>query len=408
MAAAADRTGRAGSAWAPLTHRTFRTIWAAQFAANIGLWVQSVGAAWLMTGLSDSADLVALVWAASTLPILFFSMLGGALADAMDRRTVIIVAQGIMMITALLLAILQQFALMTPYLLLALTFLLDSGGALRQPAYSAAISDMVPREEIAAAVALGSMNFNMARAIGPGIGGLIVAAWGSQAAFLVNAACVLVSLLAMAAWRRTPIARDYNRQSLAKAMLDGLRYSLSDRVIRNVLIRCGAFGTCATAGWALMPLVAKYELGGDSFTLGLMLGAMGLGAVLSGGFVTPMRHRFGMEPVLITATIGFAVALLALALVRSEILLLLLLLLAGGAWLAVNASFNAIVQLHAPDFIRARALSCYFMAIYGLMSFGAWFWGKLADAIGLQPTLLAAAAGLFATLLLSLSAPREA
>jgi len=251
------------------------------------------------------------------------------------------------------------------------------------------------------------MNFNMARAIGPGIGGLTVAAWGSQAAFLVNAACVTVALAAMIAWRRTPIHRIYNSQSLMRAMIDGVRYSVSDRVIRMVLIRCGAFGTCATAGWALMPLVAKYDLGGDSLTYGLMLGAMGLGAVLSGGFVTPMRHRFGMEPVLITATIGFGVALLALALVRSEILLLILLLLAGAAWLAVNASFNAIVQLHAPDFIRARALSCYFMAIYGLMSLGAWFWGMLADAIGLQPTLLAASAGLFATLILSFGAPNE-
>jgi predicted MFS family arabinose efflux permease len=138
-----------------------------------------------------------------------------------------------------------------------------------------------------------------------------------------------------------------------------------------------------------------------------MLGALGLGAVASGGFIAPLRHRFGMEPMLAGATIAFAIALLALALVRNEILLLVLLLLAGGAWLAVNASFNTIVQLHAPGPIKARALSCYFMAIYGLMSFGAWFWGKLADEIGLQPTLLVAAGALFATLLLSLGAPRE-
>jgi MFS family permease len=409
MAALGDKAGRgrAGSAWAPLKHPTFRTVWAAQFAANLGLWVQSVGAAWLMTNLAQSANLVALVWSASTLPILFFSMLGGALADAMDRRTVIIVAQSIMMVAALLLALLQEFALITPYSLLALTFLLDSGGALRQPAYSAAIGDMVPRAEIPAAVALGSMNFNLARSIGPGIGGLIVAAWGSHAAFLVNALCVLTAMLAMIAWRRMPIERDYNRQNLGRAMIDGVRYSLGDRVIRSVLIRCGAFSSCATAGWALMPLIAKYELGGDSFTYGLMLGALGLGAVASGGFIAPLRHRFGMEPLLAVATIAFAVALLALALVRSEFLLLLLLLLAGGAWLAVNASFNTIVQLHAPGPIKARALSCYFMAIYGLMSFGAWFWGKLADEIGLQPTLLVAAGALFATLLLSLGAPRE-
>jgi predicted MFS family arabinose efflux permease len=398
---------RAGSAWAPLRHPTFRTIWAAQFAANVGLWVQSVGAAWLMTSLVQSADLVAMVWSAATLPILFFSMLGGALADAMDRRTVIIMAQAVMMAAALLLALLQEVALITPYLLLALTFLLDSGGAVRQPAYSAAIADLVPREEIPAAVALGSMNFNLARSVGPGIGGLIVAAWGSQAAFLVNAVCVLFAMLSMISWRRVPIERDYNRQNLGRAMIDGVRYSFTDPVIRSVLIRCGAFSTCATAGWALMPLVAKYDLGGDPFTYGLMLGALGLGAVASGGFITPLRHRFGMEPLLAGATIAFTLALLALALIRNEILLLLLLLLAGGAWLAINASFNTIVQMHAPGAIRARALSCYFMAIYGLMSFGAWFWGKLADAIGLHATLLVAAAGLLSTLILSAFAPRE-
>jgi MFS family permease len=406
MAAPSKRAG-AGSTWAPLRHRTFRTIWAAQFAANVGLWVQSVGAAWLMTSLVQSADLVAMVWSAATLPILFFSMLGGALADAMDRRTVIIMAQVVMMAAALLLAVLQQFALITPYLLLALTFLLDSGGAVRQPAYSAAIADLVPREEIPAAVALGSMNFNLARSVGPGIGGLIVAAWGSQMAFVVNAVCVLFAMAAMISWRRVPIERDYNRQNLGRAMIDGVRYSFTDPVIRSVLIRCGAFSSCATAGWALMPLVAKYDLGDNPFTYGLMLGALGLGAVASGGFITPLRRRFGMEPLLAGATIAFTVALLALALVRSEIVLLGLLLLAGGAWLAINASFNTIVQMHAPGAIRARALSCYFMAIYGLMSFGAWFWGKLADAIGLHPTLLVAAAALLSTLILSFGAPRE-
>ena len=399
---------RAGSAWAPLRHRIFRIIWAAQFAANVGLWVQSVGAAWLMTSLTQSADLVAMVWSASTLPILLFSMLGGALADAMDRRSVIILAQSLMMVAALLLALLQQFALITPYILLALTFLLDSGGALRQPAYSAAIADMVPREEIPAAVALGSMNFNLARAIGPGLGGLIVAGWGSQAAFLINAICVLATMLAMVGWRRMPVERTYNRQNLLRAMIDGVRYSLADRVIRSVLIRCGAFSTCAVAGWGLMPLIARNELGGDSFTYGLMLGALGLGAVLVGGFVTPIRHRFGMEPVLALSTIAFAAALAALALIRSEPVLLVLLLLAGGAWLAVNASFNAIVQMHARDLFRARALSCYFMAVYGLMSFGAWFWGKLADAIGVRETLLVACAALLSTLLLFFIAAREA
>jgi MFS family permease len=398
---------RAGSPWAPLRHRTYRSIWAGQFSANVGLWIQSVGAAWLMTSLTQSADLVAMVWSASTLPILFFSMLGGALADAMDRRTVIIFAQALMITAAVALAVLQQFALITPWLLLGLTFMLDSGGALRQPAYSAAIGDMVPREEIPAAVALGSLNFNLARSIGPGIGGLIVAAAGSQAAFLVNALCVFGAMLAMISWRRTPVVREYNRQNLGLAMIEGVRYSVTDRVIRSVLIRCGLFSTCATAGWALMPLTAKYQLGGDSFTYGLLLGALGLGAVASASFVAPARQRFGSEALLLVATIVFALALVAMALLHSLAPLLLMLLLAGGAWLSLNATCNTIVQLHAPASIKARALSCYFMAIYGLMSFGAWFWGKLADSIGLQATLLSAAACLFATLALSLSAPKD-
>ncbi len=390
-----------GTALSPFRYPVFRAIWLASLSSNFGIWVQSVGAAWLMTTIAPSPDMVASVQSATALPVLLFSLLGGALADLWDRRKVYLLGQSIVLTVSALLSWLDHVGLVTPWLLLGLTFALDSGSALRQPAYQATVSELVPRAELPAAIALNSLGFNITRALGPGLGGLIVGALGVQAAFLFNALSNIFIIAVLVRWRRPIEPASMPREHLLPAMLAGVRYVAGSPVILTVMARAFIFTAIAGGSWALLPLVAKQSLGGGAFTYGLLLGMLGVGAVASAPLVGRLRRLAGNERLVDGALVAYAVAMAALAWAPGVWPLVPFLALGGGAWLTALSSFNVMVQLSAANWVKARTLSIYFMAMFGGLAFGSWAWGVVADRMGVGPALGIEAGLLLASLVLS-------
>jgi MFS family permease len=387
---------RKPTALSPFRYGGFRAVWLGTLSANFGQWVQSVGAAWLMTIIAPSPDMVALVQAASSLPTLAFALIGGVLADLLDRRLVFIAGQSVMLAAAAALAVCGQLGLLTPWLLLFLTFVLGCGAALRLPSYQATVGDLVPREEVPGAVALNGVGFNLARSTGPALGGTIVAAAGAQAAFLFNAVSNLPVIIVLILWRPRRKERRLPRESIAGAMAAALRYAGQDRTTRIVLIRCLLFGAQAICAWALLPLIAKHDLGGGPLTYGMLLGCLGLGALFGAAAMPRLRHRFGTDAMVGGATAMFGLVTLLLAFLHTLLLLAPVLVIGGAAWLLVMSSFNITMQMSAPGWIKGRAIALYFTALFGGMAFGSWLWGRIATAGGVFLALVIAGAGLLA------------
>lgn len=382
------------SALSPFRHKAFRTLWAATLFSNFGGMVQAVGAAWLMTQLTDSATLVALVQASNTLPIMLFALLSGALADIFDRRRLLLIALAMMASVSLLLAVVARGGWLDPYSLLALTFLLGTGQALYNPPWQASMGDLVPREDLPAAVTLNSVGFNLMRSVGPAAGGLIVAAFGAATAFAVNAASYLPLIGALARWR-PPEAPQMRAppEPLGPALAAGLRYVALSANLMRVLMRSSLFGFSAVAVLALLPLIAKEHPEGGSLMLGLLLGCFGLGAILGAMFNSRIRERMNNENVVRIAFMGFAIACLALSGTDVIALQALALLIAGASWVLALSLFNVTVQLSTPRWVVARALALYQTATFGGMAAGSWVWGSIAGARGLDAAF-AWAAGL--------------
>jgi len=392
---------RPGALLAPLRNTIYRRLWVATLFSNFGVWIQSVAAAWLMTSIAPTVDFVAWVQAATSLPPLFFTVFGGVLADRYDQRLIFLIAQLIVLSVALMLAVLDHFALMTPWLLLALTFALDSGSALRYPAYQITIYDVLPRDQIPSALVLSSVGWNIARAAGPGIGGLIIATMGVQAAFAINALCNVYIIFVLFRWRRQKaIVKAAPTGSILSAVVGGFSHVHSTPAIRAAMLRCFAFTLFSSALWSLLPLVAKNLVGGGASIYGSMLGALGIGALLGAGSIGWMRHRFGLRRLFAASTICLALTTLAMAVVPQVISLLIILAIGGFGWMISMSTFNLVVQAAAAESYRGRAISVYYIALFGGLALGSWLWGHVAELISVQVGLLAATAGLAASLVL--------
>jgi MFS family permease len=391
---------RPGSLLAPLRNTIYRRLWVAALFSNFGVWIQSVGAAWLMTSIAPTVDFVAWVQAATSLPPLFFTVFGGVLADRFDQRLVYLVAQSIVLSVALLLAILDHFSLMTPWLLLGLTFALDSGSALRYPAYQTTIYDVLPREQIPSALVLSSVGWNIARAAGPGIGGLIIATMGVQASFAINALCNVYIIFVLVRWRRqNAIVKPAATGSMLSAVAGGFIHVHATPTIRAAMLRCFLLTLFSSALWSLLPLVAKNLVGGGASIYGSMLGALGIGALAGAGCIGWMRHRFGLRRLFATSTICLALTTLAMATVHQVIPLLLILAIGGLGWMISMSTFNLVVQMAAAESYRGRAISVYYIALFGGLALGSWAFGHVAELASVKAGLLAASAGLAASLI---------
>jgi MFS family permease len=392
---------RGSATLVPLKHRLFAAVWIASLASNFGSLVQTVGASWLMTTIAPSPDIVALVQAATALPILLFSLPAGAVADIWQRRTVMLVAQSLMFIVATGLAILSQVGTITPGLLLAFTFALGTGAALYGPAWQAAVGEMVPRDKIPAAVALNSLGFNLARSLGPAIGGAIVAAAGPEAAFVFNAVSYLALIVVLIRWKAPPVEHRLPPESMIPAIAAGLRYATLSLVIRAVLVRTFAFGLCGSAIWALLPLVARHLVGGGPLTYGILLGALGIGAILGAILSTPLRQRLGGEMLVRGAVATFGLCTIAAAFIVDLVPLAIVLTAAGAGWVMTLSTFNVVVQMSSPRWVMGRAMAVYQMMTFGGLALGSWMWGVLADGLGIATSLaLAGAAAVLLGLLL--------
>lgn len=390
------------SPWRPLRHPVFRALWLATLASNLGTWLQNVGASWTMAELTPSNTMVALVQAATSLPMFFLSLPAGALADVLDRRKILLVTQTWMTAVATLLGLLTLAGHASPGVLLLFTFLLGLGAAVNQPAWQAMIPELVPREDLPGAISLGSVGFNIARAVGPALGGLIVAAAGPAANFLLNAASFVGVLGVLYWWRRPSVSVSaLPAERIWGAMNAGLRYVRHAPEVIAVIVRGSAFILCSSALWALLPVVAR-DLGRGPAGYGLLLAALGVGAV-GGALVLPRLKLLGSTDFLVaTATLVFAAATAALGWVRIFWILLAALLLAGGAWVSLLASLNVAIQTIVPSWVRARALSVYMLVFFGSLALGSALWGAVGDRLGTSPALLIAAAGQVVGLLATL------
>lgn len=406
---------RPGAAWAPLARADFRILWSAALVSNIGVAAHDLAAGWLMTRLDPSPIMVAMVPAAGVLPLLLFSLPAGALADMVDRRRVLLLASLARLMLALALAWLVWFDAVSPWSLLALTFALGTGAALTNPAWQTAMVELVPRSQLHAASALNSLSLNLSRAAGPAIGGLAVAWWGVPAAFALNAACFAVIAAALWRWRGSPVVARAGPLTLAAihaSMREGLLWARGSGELRAVLVRTAFFVLGASSLWALLPLLAREHLSLSADGYGVLLTCLGVGAVAGALLLPWLRRRLSPTALVAAATVLMAGSLAALAggplgepspggtgLRAAIIVPLLGMFAAGWSWITVVTCVNAAAQLSAPDWVRARAFSCYLAVFFGTLAGGSWLWGMVAERAGLAPTLLAAGGWLLLTLL---------
>jgi MFS family permease len=386
------------STWAPLRQPLFRALWIAAVASNIGTWMQNVGAAWLMTSLAPSPAMVALVQAATTLPVFLVGLPAGAVADVVDRRRLLLVTQGWMLCAAALLGALTLLNAITPWSLLLLTFALGLGAAMNAPAWQAIIPELVHPRELKPAVTLNGVGYNVARALGPALGGAVVAAFGSGAVFVLNACSFLGVMIVLYRWRRPAEPNGLPAEDVFGAMRAGVRYVRHSPPVHAVLLRTGAFIFGGSALWALLPLVAREDLGLGATGYGLILGCLGMGAVGGGLLLPRIERQLSTDALLAGAVVLFALATAGPIYAQQLTVLSLIMIIGGIAWIAIMSTFNVAAQVTVPGWVRARALAVYGIVAQGGMAVGSTFWGLVAERVSLSMTLILAAGTLVASI----------
>jgi MFS family permease len=382
--------GQHGSAWAPLREPLFRAMWTAAIVSYIGTWMQAVGAGWMMTVLTMSPLMVGLVQAAVALPVFLVILPAGALADMVDRRQFLLITQGWMVLASGTLGVLTLLNLVTPWVLLGFTFLLGLGAVMNDPAWQAITPELVPAEQHAPAVALNSAGFNVARAVGPALGGMVIAAAGSGSAFLLNALSFFGVILVLYRWKRVPTeVREH--EGVWDAVWTGVRYVKESALVRSVLVRTGAFSVAAIALLALLPILAQ-PYGPRGY--GALLGCFGLGA-MAGAVVLPrLRRQLAVDGLVGVAIVVFALMTFAAGRVHDFLQMALVMAVAGGAWIGILACLNTAAQTMSPPWIRARALSMYLLVLQGGMAIGSTLWGALASHWGMPAAMASSAVAL--------------
>jgi MFS family permease len=381
-----------GSALDPLREPLFRSLWFAAVISYTGTWMQNVGAGWLMTQLTMSPLMIGLVQAASTLPVFLVILPAGALADMVDRRRFLLITQAWMVAAAGFLGVFTLLGYVTPWILLLFTFILGLGAVMNDPAWQALTPDIVCRENHAPAVALNSVGFNVARAVGPALGGLVIAATSSGVAFLMNAASFFGVIFFLYRWKR-PSLEHAETGRVIESMRAGFRFLRSDSLVQCVLIRTGAFSIAASSLLALLPLIARHcQYGATGY--GLLLGSFGLGALAGAALLPHLRTRLSVDGVVAAAIVLFALMTFAAGSVHAFRLLSLVLFASGTAWIAILACLNVAAQTMSPPWMRARALSMYLLVLQGGMALGSAAWGALATKVGVPTTMLCSAVAL--------------
>jgi MFS family permease len=382
------------SAWNPLRESLFRTLWIATIASNIGTWMQDVGESWLMTSLTTSPVLVALIETAGSLPVVLLALPAGALADIIDRRRLLLVMQIWMFVAAGAMGILAFTHQMTPGRLLWLTFFLGVGTALSNPVWQATTPELVSDKDLPAAITLNAAGINISRAIGPALGGFIVAASGPWAVFFLNAVSFIGITLVVYRWKPAPRKSKLPPEEIIGAMRAGTRYLRHSPELQTVLMRCAVFIVFASALWALLPQQARRHLSFGSFGYGLLLGCIGFGALVGAALLPKLRERLSINQLVIGSSLVFGLATMALGYLHSFALLAISLAVGGIAWLVMLASLNVSAQTVTPSWVRARVMAVYLLCFSGGLAAGSAAWGFVAARVGVSAALISAAVGL--------------
>lgn len=376
----------------------FRALWIAVLVSNIGTWMQTVGAQWILVHEPGAAALVALVQTAESLPVLLLALPTGVLADHLNRRHMLIGIQAFQVVVAGTLTVVTATAGASPFLILAFTFALGAGAAAQVSVYQAVVAEIVPRRELPSAAALASISLNIARAIGPAIAGVAISLIGPASVFALNTLSFLFFLVVLLCWR------DYRpfrvpREPFLMALRAGGRYVAGSRTTRRIMWRLVLFIVPGNAMWALLPIVAAEQLNYDSSGYGLLLGALGGGAVIGAAVLPGIRERLSLNLLLALSGLPFAGLMIVAAVVPTVWAIVPLLIVSGAAWITVLSSLSAAIQVFLPPWVRARGLSIYQLVLYGALAGGAAMWGVVAQQFGLAPALLVAGALLLLAML---------
>ena len=386
------------SALAPLRYPVYRALWTGAFAGYLAIWMQSVGAAWLMTTMTSSTLVVALVQTATSLPAFLFGLPGGVLADLVDRRRYLLIVQLTMLAAAITLALLTLSGLIAPWSLLALTAVFGVCFALQSPAWHTTQAEAVPLASLPAALALGAVSYNAARAIGPALAGGIATTAGPAAMFGATAVCFAVGIVVLLRWTYVRKAADFPPERLLSGLSSALRYTRHSNVMRMQMLRTVVFVSGAGALWALLPVLARDQLQLGAGGYGVLFGMLGGGAVL-GAFLQPaLQKRFELNVIVTAAVIVYGAAMTIAAYVGHVVLICLALVPAGAAWMMVGNTNLAAMQTAIPSWVRARAMAMYMLVFQGAMALGAVVWGGVAEQIGVPHSLAAAAVTMLAGL----------
>nr|WP_293838723.1 MFS transporter [uncultured Arsenicibacter sp.] len=388
--------------WDAFAFPLFRAIWLAAFVSNIGTWMQNMAGVWLLTTLASSQVLVALMQTATSLPVFLLSIPAGALADLIDRRRLLLMTQGFMAVVALSLGIGTLLHIIRPEAILGFTFLLGIGAALNGPAWQSLTPELVSRQVLPVALTLNGVSINLSRAIGPALGGLIIAYYSPGYVFLLNGISFGATFLVIYRWQRTPVTRTLPVEDFVTALRAGIRYVWFTPLLHAILIRAFAFTFGASALWALLSLVVARQLHMDSGVYGLMLTWLGAGAVTGALVLTRLTQQLSANVRIFMAILAFMAVNVCIGLVTSLWVLYPVLFLAGMAWLMALTSLNVSVQLNLPKWVQARVLSIYQLVFQGGMALGSIVWGTVAGQYGLSVTFLLAAGWMAVSTLLAI------
>ncbi len=390
---AREDMGPRTTAWSPLRIPLFRALWIATIASNVGTWMHEIGAGWLMTTLSPTPVMVALVQTATFFPLLILALPSGALADIVDRRHYLLVVQLWLAAVAILLGVLTLTGITSAWMLVVLTFGMGIGMAMMLPAWAAVTPEIVPREELAGAISLNAMGMNVARAIGPALAGVIVTFAGTGAVFIINAVSFLGVMVVLYRWDRQVAATSLPAERFFSALRTGWRFARNHAPLHRAVFRGMGFFVFASASWALLPLIARVRIGGGPGTFGVLVACIGAGAVAGALLLPWLRARMSRDGLIVGGTLLYAASMLALAWLDHLPTLIPAMIASGVAWIAVLSSLQVSAQLALPDWVRSRGLSVFMATFMGSMALGSLGWGAVAQATSIPLALTLAAAG---------------
>lgn len=383
----------ATSPWSPFAYKSFAILWSATLISNVGTWMHDVAAGWLMTTLTTSPFMVAMVQTATTLPVFFLALPAGAFADIFDRRRLLISVSIFLALCVCSLGFFVTAGSITPGLLIVFTLLVGVGTAFLSPTWHAVVPQLVPKSHLQQAVALNSVGFNISRAIGPALGGVLIASVGIAAPFYLNAFSFTAVIFALLWWRPTLTKTTLlPSERLFGAIRRGLRYARESPPLRATLLRTTAFFLSAGSYWALMPLVAREQLNGGSSLYGLLLAGMGIGAVMGALVIPKIKAKVGIDKMVAIGTLATSLVIVGFALNRNPIAGIFIAMAGGAAWIMVLSTLNLSAQLALPEWVRARGLSIFLMVLFGSLALGSAIWGQIASHFGIPTALLISAA----------------